>query len=298
MSLIEFSVCVDGEAAEAVCELINRLVPGGAVVEQVVPDHGASLDIEEVRVTVKAFLPADDPQLRRRLDEGLWHLSRLYPIPEPRYRELKEQDWTEAWKEGFNLQRVGRRLVIVPSWVEYEPQPDELVIRLDPGMAFGTGLHPTTRMCCRALENWVRPGLHVLDVGTGSGILAIAAARLGAARVLAVDTDATAVRVARGNVRRNRVEDVVCVENGTVEPASVGQECWDVVVANILARIIVDLTPAMLAAMRLGGWLIASGILKEQVEMVERAWQQVGLMTVACYQEGDWVTLVGQRNGG
>ena len=158
-------------------------------------------------VIVKTYLPLDGTagEAQRRLEEGLWHLGQIYPIPDPVIRELAEEDWAEAWKQQYHLLRVGRRIVIVPAWEAYAPAPGEVVIRLEPGMAFGTGLHPTTRLCLEALEAHLAPGCTVLDVGTGSGVLAIAAAKLGARSVLALDADPVAVSVARENVALNGV---------------------------------------------------------------------------------------------
>jgi ribosomal protein L11 methyltransferase len=169
---------------------------------------------------------AGDDEALRQVEIGLALLHQVYDSagtrrwPEPRTRFLAETDWAEAWKAGYDVLRIGRRLVVRPSWRDYAPQPGDLVIDLDPGMAFGSGLHPTTRLCLEALEDTMRPGLTVLDVGTGSGILAIAAARLGASRVLALDTDPLAVQIARENVALNQVESVVHVEVGTAQIAN------------------------------------------------------------------------------
>jgi ribosomal protein L11 methyltransferase len=175
---LEISVCVDGEAAEAVSELFNRYGRGGAVVEHRLADGlGAHDDVDEMRV--KTYIPVEDLALKYQIEQALWHLGQLYPIPDPEYAVLGEADWAEAWKAHYGVLHVGRHTVVVPAWQSYDPAPDEVVIVLDPGMAFGTGTHPTTRLCLAALEEVPVPGMHVLDLGTGSGILSIATAKRG-----------------------------------------------------------------------------------------------------------------------
>ncbi len=211
MNLIEISIRADGEAAEAVSELFNRLGKGGAIIEELP-------DAELRQLVVKTYLLADDEieVKRRAIEQSLWHLSQLYPIPPAEFRELKEADWANAWKSFHPVQHLGERIVLKPTWREYQPQPHELVIELDPGMAFGTGQHPSTRLCLLALERHVRAGMRVLDVGTGSGILAILAAKLGASEVFACDIDPVAVDVARENIMLNQVSDKVHLGTGSL----------------------------------------------------------------------------------
>jgi ribosomal protein L11 methyltransferase len=289
---LEISVRADGEAAEAIVEVFNRLGEGGAVVETLFSRDDSPYASEPV-VSVKTYLPANpgNAQRRRQIEEALWHLSQLYPIPDPQFRELAEEDWAEAWKKGYSVQHIGQRLVIVPSWERYTPQGDEMIIRLDPGMAFGTGLHPTTRLCLQALETWVRAGDWVLDVGTGSSILAIAAARLGASQVLGIDLDPVAVQVARENVRLNRVADRVRIEEGSIETLHLIPNSQDRIVVNILARVIIDVTPRLVTCLRTDGTLIASGIIEEQADAVIKTFEVAGLRIVEHQQDKDWVAL-------
>jgi ribosomal protein L11 methyltransferase len=220
--LIEISLPdLDDEKTPSVVSLFNQWGRGGAVVEQSPGDDAGT--------TIKTYLLSEDEVNLRQIEVGLEILSQArrtsYPqdsstihnFPEPRIRFLSETDWAEAWKTHYDVLRVGSRLVIKPTWRDYDPLPDDLIIELDPGMAFGSGLHPTTRLCLEAMEGLLRPGSSVLDVGTGSGILAVAAARLEASHVLALDTDLLAVRVARDNVVLNQVEPVVQIEVGTVQ---------------------------------------------------------------------------------
>jgi ribosomal protein L11 methyltransferase len=286
---LEISVLVDGEAAEAVSEVLNRYAQGGVVVERLLVDGlGAHDEVDELRV--KAYIPAGDLGLKRQAEEALWHLGQLYPIPEPSFTRLAEADWAEAWKAHYAVLHVGQRTVIVPRWQSYIPQKDEVVVTLDPGMAFGTGTHPTTRLCLAALENVVRPGISVLDLGTGSGVLAIAAAKQGAGSVLAVDIDDLAVTSARANVAANGIAGLVRVEGGSLD---VAEGPYDLILINILARVICTLLDEGLAGMlKPGGTVIASGIIDDQEPEVRAAFAAHGVTVVACHTERDWVALV------
>ena len=289
MSWLEASVQVDGEAAEAVSEVFNRYGRGGAVLSTDFDDELGKTAV----VTVKTYLPLDEEGLktRRRIEEALWHLSQIYPLPSPEFRELTEDDWANAWKKHYHVLQIGQRIVIKPSWQEHQPRPDEVVIELDPGMAFGTGLHPTTQMCLRALEEHLKPGAKVLDLGTGSGILAIAAAKLGAGSVLALDNDPLAVRVTRANVWANGVQNLVAVEHGSLDKVT---EEFELVLVNILARVIVELADqGLVNRVRPTGLLIAAGIIEEQEAEVTAALGEHGMGIVERQQEKDWVTLVG-----
>jgi ribosomal protein L11 methyltransferase len=310
---LEFSVTTDSEAAEAVAELLNRYSPGGAAIETVVDCFEDDLPTALVpsKVVVKTYLPADGggDELCLRLEEGLWHLQRAYPIPEPVIRKLRGEDWAEAWKEQYHLLRMGQRTVIVPGWEEYIPAPAEIVIRLEPGMAFGTGLHPTTRLCLEALERHLAPRCTVLDVGTGSGVLAIAAAKQGARSVLALDADPAAVTVARENVASNGVSDIVTVQHGSLpggdavpwhfvidgvlDLLDIGT--FDLILVNILARVIIGMAPALAARLASQGQLVASGLIESQEQEVVEALRTQGLAVIERIGDKDWVALVARR---
>lgn len=298
---LEVAVTCDGEAAEAVAEVLRPLAHGGSVVLEQLGARGApEVDALEPHVTVKIFLSEEHDTLhvRRKIREALYYLGRLYPIPEPTFRKLEERDWAEAWKERFEPFRVGDRLWIRPSWAELEEplEADEIVLTLDPGMAFGTGLHPTTQMCLQAVQRLVKPGMDVLDVGTGSGILAIAAAGLGAAHVLAMDTDPQAVTAARENVERNRVSHQVVVRRGSLD--LVERQEWDVVMANILAPVIVTMLreeDLLSYVMGDGGRLLLSGIIDRQVPEVSAAVAEAGGFISERLSVRDWVTVIAVR---
>jgi len=286
LNWLEISLRVDEESAEAISELFNQYGEGGAVVE-ISPD--------DPLVTVKTFTPAQDKRLKP-LYEALWHLGQIRPLPKPQVRELKEEEWAEAWKAHYEPQHIGRRVVVSPSWERYLPADGEVVITLNPGMAFGTGLHPTTRMCLEALEEHLSCGAAVLDLGTGSGILAIAAAKPGASAVLALDTDPVAVRIAKGNVLANGVRKTVKVKEGSLEMAK--ESLFDLIVVNILARTIVELIEkGLLDHLKPEGLLIAAGIMAPEEEEARNAFREWGLKELNPLRKGDWVTLIGRREG-
>ncbi len=309
MQWTEISVVCDGEAAEAVAELFNRFNsrPGedssGAVIE--VGGFDAYGELTEPVVHVRTYLPASDRERQRQIEEGLWFLGRLYPIPEPVIRELAEEDWANAWKRHYAPTRVGQRLLIVPSWQVEELAEfgvDEagrplLPVILDPGMAFGTGLHPSTRLCMAALEQHLRPGEPVLDVGCGSGVLSITAARLGAGPILATDIDPIAVAATEENCQRNGVDGLVTARAGSLPERAEQPAGWPVIVANILADVIVQLLVAGMARLLADdGRLIVSGIIEPRAAEVEAALDQVSLRVVQRLSEGDWVALVATRS--
>jgi ribosomal protein L11 methyltransferase len=263
-------------------------------------DEGLAARPDESRpATVRGYVSAANAAAARaaveRATADLGHLQAfaLRPIGELRTRLVNEEDWAEAWKEHFPVLRVGRRLVVRPSWREYEAADGEVVIDLDPGMAFGTGLHPTTRLCLAALEDLATDGrlagMRVLDVGSGSGILAIAAAALGAASVMAIDTDPIAVEMTARNAQLNGLGGRVVARQGSV-PLDATQP-FDLVLANLVASLLVDLAAPLAGSVAAGGRLIASGIFQDRESEVVRALEGAGLPVLARRAETDWVAL-------
>lgn len=303
MDWIEVTLKVDGEAAEAAAELLQRYGHQGVVIEQddIPPetwDDGEAQPPQ--RLTLRAYFPADDraEAARLQIETGLSYLNMMYPMPAPSYAVVKEADWAEAWKAHYHPVRVGRRLYIRPVWRDDPAAPGDISIALDPGMAFGTGTHPTTQLCLEALEDRVKPGSRVLDLGCGSGILAIAAARLGAASVLALDTDPVAVESAQQNIAHNGVAAIVTAQQGSLETVITSPRRFDLLVVNILARTIIAMCAQRLGdVVRPGGTALFSGIIHDQADEVEAALRQTGLLPSARRQQGDWVLIEARRLG-
>ncbi|WP_376789881.1 50S ribosomal protein L11 methyltransferase [Thermoflexus sp.] len=302
MRWLEISVRVPTELADNIAEVLSRYAPHGIAYDYG-PIETDDTDWERPRLpppilTLRVYLPmtGDWETARQRIEEGLWHLRQVLPFPPPQFRELDETMWEEAWKAHYDVLRVGP-FVIRPSWRTARLEPGDLLIELDPGMAFGTGTHPTTRMCLQAIAEWVRAGDRVLDLGTGSGILAIAAARRGAARVWALDVDPVAVQVAQENMIRNRVADRVVVMRGSLEEARALGERFDGVVANIVAPVICSFCErGIVELLQPRGWLVVSGFFHgEQEEAVRRALEATGLTVTRRWIEESWVALGARR---
>jgi ribosomal protein L11 methyltransferase len=295
----EVSLRVKEELAESVADVLARFAPGGVALgyDTVEPDPDGE-GKPAGPLTVRAYLPADAgwESSRARLEEALWHLGQISPIPDPAWRAVVEKDWSLEWKKHYRPIRIGRRLRIVPSWMDPAPFARDLVLRLDPGMAFGTGMHPTTQLCLETLEDEVSPGGNVIDLGCGSGILAIAAAKLGAGRVLGVDIDPQAVRTARENVLLNGVELSVEIRPGSLQELLKEERSASLVVANILAVVVREMLAAGLAGtVQPRGRLVLSGILEEQSAAVEDAIREAGLRVEEKRIRQDWVALVAEK---
>ena len=298
---LELAVEADVEAVEAVSEILGRAAPGGTSVEPAfeLVDEGLGARLDPSRpAIVRAYLPARDRAAAERtaaeVAEALGHLQAfgLRPIGELRTRIVEEADWADAWKAYFPVMRVGRRLVIRPTWRRHRRAPEDVVLALDPGMAFGTGLHPTTRLCLSAVETLadrgILAGARVLDVGCGSGILAIAALKLGAASALGLDTDPIAIEATIANARRNALVRHLRAREGSLPS---GQAPFDVVLANLIAGLLVPLAGDLRDELRPGGVLLASGIFIDREGDVRDAFEAVGLEVTGRTAEGDWVAL-------
>jgi ribosomal protein L11 methyltransferase len=307
---LEIRVHTSSEAVEAVSAILQELGAGGTVIDD--PEvltrswdrpFGEIVELDrrdypEEGAVVTGYFPESMPEdmLIRRIRDRLARLPDFGLDPGPAdvsSRTVAEASWADAWKRHYKPVRVTERLTVSPVWEKVHPGQGETVIRLDPGMAFGTGTHSTTKMCLRLLEKYLRPGDRVIDVGCGSGILSIAAAKLGAGSVLAVDLDEVAVQKTRENVQLNGVQDQVSVRIGDLL-TGVSEE-GDVILANLLAPIILRLVRDIHRVLTPGGRLIASGIVSVQIESVQEALTGAGLETVETIGEGDWVALVAKR---
>ena len=302
---LELAVEADIEAVEAVSEILGRVASGGTTVEPAfdLVEEGLGARVDPTRpATVRGYVPARDAATAEvaaaEVAEALGHLQAfgLRTIGALQTRVVHEADWAEAWKAFFPVMRVGRRLVIRPTWRQHRAAPDDVVLALDPGMAFGTGLHPTTRLCLAALEPLAEDGrldgARVLDVGCGSGILAIAALRLGAATALGVDTDPIAIEATVANARRNRLARRVTARQGSLPS---GEAPFDVALANLIAGVLVNLAPLLRDELRPGGTLLASGIFVDREAEVRDAFTSLGLIVRSRSAEGDWVALAVTR---
>ena len=309
---IEITVRVAPRDVEAVAGVLGAVADGGVVIEpaiRVSDDADFEYELLDAPSAVRAYFPAPlGAADRRSLQRRLADLPLSAPLPRPRFAdvedrdwrlrfaEVEDRDWSEEWRRFFDVLHVGERLVLCPSWRRYDPECGELVIEIDPGRAFGTGQHPTTQMCLLALERHLRPGDDVIDVGTGSGVLAIAAARLGARSVRALDLDVEAVAVARENVERNGVEAVVRVAAGSLADIGSGREpaarVADLIVVNISSTAVVALMPDVARALRPGGLLVGSGFIDVGAAEVEAAAVAAGLRPVSIEAGEEWHCIV------
>ena len=287
MRWAEIGIETTVQAQDAVAELLMENGCGGTATSGDAP------------VIVKCYLPVDD-----RLEQRLLSIqARVKDLAgfgldagsgEITVKYAGDEDWAEAWKTFFHTVRVGKRIVIKPTWEEYQPKLGDLIIEIDPGMAFGTGNHPTTQLCLELLEKHLRRRAVVVDFGAGSGILALAAAKLGASLVIAFDSDELAVQAARKNVMQNDLEERIEVHQ-TGSPSFIGSPV-DLVTANLIAETIINQSSELARLLRPSGILIASGIIRERSAEVEQALRNAGLEMMESRSEGEWVAVVARKS--
>jgi ribosomal protein L11 methyltransferase len=249
---------------------------------------------DHVRVYGYFFSDASVEQRKQRLEEALWHLGQIQALPPVEYRLIQQENWMAAWKDQYKPLQIGQRLMIIPAWVENQ-YPDRLPILINPGMAFGTGTHPTTQLSLELMEDYLQPGQTVFDIGCGSGILSIAAIRLGSERVIAVDIDAASVASTQENYALNKLDVPIEVAQGSIEIIQAGQFGLlqaPLVVANILAPVICNLIEGgMTDLVEAGGLLVLSGILDHQAEGIINKAAEYGMSLMEKCGIEDWVAL-------
>jgi len=280
----ELSITVPHEYVEPISYLFGRY------------GKGVSTELAaEGKVLLRTYLTTGSRQRMARIDVGVRLVGAIEPIGDLEIRELPEdEDWMESWKSNFGILRIGKRLVIKPTWLEldFTASPDDIVIEIDPGIAFGTGYHPTTDTCLQAMEQHIAPGMTVLDLGTGSGILTIAAIKLGAGLVTALDIDSQAVTAARRNFKRLGINKQVRLGQGSVPHPTAPAGDFDLAVANISARGVADRCPFILTALKPGALFIASGLLNTQKEEVAAVVEPLGFSLISEWPQEEWTTLL------
>lgn len=298
MNWLELSLRAPSEYVEPLSVIFQRYGYGGVVVEQAGgynPDEGEMSPYDSL-ATLRAYLPINRTTASRKeqIRVAVDLISRLCSLSPLEERVIEESEWLESWKNHFSVLRTGR-IVIRSSWMEYEAIPEDIVIEIDPGMAFGTGHHPTTNMCLSELDKIVRPGSKVLDVGTGSGILTLAAAKLGAASVLALDIDPIAIKVAKANIKANGLQKIAKVKRQSISPGDRLDAGFDIVVANLYTKVILSIAEALMAQLVPCGNLIVSGILATRAQEVQGQLEAAGFTLLRMITDGDWAALVGSK---
>lgn len=253
--------------------------------------------LDSNRVSIKAYFSEEEKPLEK-LELFKKHLLLHKNITEKDYKinlkDVEEKDWAENWKKYYKPTKIGENIVIKPSWEDYTQNEKEIIIEIDPGMAFGTGTHETTSMCTKAIENYLNPGEILYDIGTGSGILSLVAGKLRAKSVTGIDLDPTAVRVAKENIMNNNLEEIVSIKQGDL--FQVLDDKADIVVANIIADIIIGMSKDIWKYLKSGGIFITSGIIKSKEKDVEKELLKNGFEILETMRMEEWVCIIGKLN--
>jgi ribosomal protein L11 methyltransferase len=289
-------------AEELIVSIFDDLKLQGVVIEdpnmgpETAPDHTGP---EPVQHAVIGYFPANPSGKKQcvKLESALDDLKTFQNIDAAVfYHEIDEEDWAESWKAFFWPEKIGDTVVVKPTWREYESDPGEIIVEIDPGMAFGTGTHPTTALCIRMLEKQMLPGQRILDVGTGSGILLIAAAKLGVGSGIGIDNDRVATAIASSNLAQNHLDPArFSVAAGDLIDTVTGR--FDLVTANILTDVILELIPPLHRVLKPGGLFICSGIIEAYEEKVKKSLQAIGFQIVEKRMQDDWVCIAARIGG-
>lgn len=303
----EVSVLTEGICVEAVAGIFHSLGSKGVVIEDpqaarkyvntetwsprsVSPDF-----LEHEFIVVKAYFH-EDKEVMKQFYTCLEAVKNNFDHPKLKVfiDEVKNEDWEQSWKKYYHAFKVGDRLIIKPSWEEYQPRDAEVIIEIDPGMAFGTGIHASTRFCLRFIDQYVKGGEYIVDAGCGSGILSIGAAKLGACSVFAMDVDAVAVKVARENVALNKLEHIIEVKEGDITEVLQDKKA-DMVLANITAEVVTKLIPEAAKTLPAGGYFFGSGIVDSRWPGVERQLTKNGFIIEQVLSDVDWVGVAARK---
>ena len=309
MKWYEIRVCTTEEASDAVAEMLTTMGAGGVAIkdpfdirkELEKPDTLDYADEEFFNslgddVVIQAYFQDshDINQLLTNIDRGLENISQYLNVGKglSGYGEVDDEDWSTAWKKYYKPFQLTDRIVIKPTWEDYTAKADDVIVQMDPGMAFGTGTHETTKMCSILLDKYITQGCKVLDVGCGTGILSIISAKLGADKVQAVDIDNVAVRVAKENVEINGVTPQIEVFQGVLSDVDANTNKYDIIVANIIANVIIDLSSLIPYYLDKNAFFITSGIIKERKQEVMDACNANGMSCIEALEMGEWVAMV------
>ena len=299
MKWLELCVDVPPEFVEPISHIFYKYGYGGVSIESPAdfnPDEGEVAPVPET-FSVRTYIPKDDSTDERRanIEIGVKLINHLHPIEPLKETEIKDEDWETNWKQYFHPIRVGRKLVICPTWQEHASLRDDVIIFLDPGMAFGTGHHPTTRMCMELLEDTIVGGEKIIDLGCGSGILSVTAVKLGALSSIGFEIESNASKVAKENCVLNGVDESVEVFNSTLPDNRYSEGDFDLALANISAKVIIELADHLTKGLRSGGKLILSGVLENDLEDVRDVFEPLGVVFEKVMTDSDWTAVLATK---
>jgi len=296
---LELCVDVPPEFVEPISHIFYKYGYGGVSIESPAdfnPDEGEVAPVPET-FSVRTYIPKDDSTDERRanIEIGVKLINHLHPIEPLKETEIKDEDWETNWKQYFHPIRVGRKLVICPTWQEHASLRDDVIIFLDPGMAFGTGHHPTTRMCMELLEDTIVGGEKIIDLGCGSGILSVTAVKLGALSSIGFEIESNASKVAKENCVLNGVDESAEVFNSTLPDYRYSEGDFDLALANISAKVIIELADHLTKGLRSGGKLILSGVLENALEDVRDVFEPLGVVFEKVMTDSDWTAVLATK---